>query len=135
MTIDRRSVLFGSLAAALAAPAKAVPLSRLGLDAAQFGVHPGAANDQSRALQQAIDQAARRRVPLWLAPGVYRAGDLKLTSGAHLAGVRGQSRIILTRGPSLFSADNADTITLSGLTLVGGQQKLPDGPRAGAYRW
>ncbi len=128
MDLTRRNLLAAAGTLALAAPAAAaVPLSRFGLDAAQFGVHPGGTSDQSRALQQAINQAARQRVPLWLAPGTYRAGDLKLTSGAHLAGVRGQSRIILTRGPSLFSADNADTITLSGLKLNGGQQKLPDG--------
>jgi uncharacterized secreted repeat protein (TIGR03808 family) len=128
MDLTRRKLLAaaGTLAVATHAVA-AVPLSRFGLDAAQFGVHPGSGNDQSRALQQAIDRAARQRVPLMLAPGVYRAGDLKLTSGAHLAGVRGMSRIVLTRGPSLFSAENADTITLSGLTLDGGRKKLPDG--------
>ena len=73
-----------------------------GLDAAQFGVRPGAASDQSGALQRAIDQAAQTRVPLMLAPGVYRAGDLKLPAGARLSGVRGATRLILTQGPSLL---------------------------------
>ena len=127
MTIDRRSVLFGSLAAALAAPAKAVPLSNFGLDAAHFGVRAGAPDDQSGALQRAIDQAARTRVPLLLAPGVYRAGDLTLPAGAQLTGVRGATRLILTRGPSLLSAGHADTVSLSGLTLDGGNQTLPAG--------
>ena len=53
-------------------------MSAHGLDAAQFGVRARRADDQSRALQRAIDEAARRRTPLMLAPGVYRAGDLKL---------------------------------------------------------
>jgi len=41
MIIDRRRLLLGSLtgAAAIATPALAAPLSRYGLDAAQFGVH------------------------------------------------------------------------------------------------
>jgi len=127
MNLNRRHLLTAAAsgAAILAIPAVAAPLSAFGLDAAHFGVRPGAAGDQSRALQRAIDQAARSRVPLMLAPGVYRAGDLKLPSGAHLAGVRGASRIILTRGPSLLSAENADTVMLSGLTFDGGAQPLP----------
>ena len=127
MTIDRRTVLLGSFAAALAAPAKAAPLSGFGLDAAHFGVRPGAAGDQSGALQRAIDQAARTRAPLMLAPGVYRAGGLTLPAGASLLGVRGATRLILTHGPSLLSAEHADTVSLSGLTLDGGGQTLPAG--------
>jgi uncharacterized secreted repeat protein (TIGR03808 family) len=101
MPIDRRSLLIGSLSGAVALT---VPLSAYGIDAAQFGVRPGALDDQSRALQRAIDQAARTRAPLILVPGVYRAGDLRLSDGAQLLGVRGATRLVLTRGPSLLSA-------------------------------
>ena len=62
-----------------------------------------------------------------LAPGVYRAGGLTLPAGASLAGVRGATRLILTHGPSLLSAEHADTISLTGLTLDGGGQTLPAG--------
>src|SRR6185437_16272517 len=126
MDIDRRCLLLGAAtgAATLAAPAA---LSAFGLDAAQFGVRPGAPDDQSHALQRAIDQAARSRTPLMLAPGVYRAGDLKLPAGAHLAGVRGATRLMLTTGPSLIGAHNADTVSLAGLVLDGGGQTLPEG--------
>jgi uncharacterized secreted repeat protein (TIGR03808 family) len=127
MTIDRRTVLLGSLAAALAAPAKAVQLSNFGLDAAHFGVRAGAPGDQSGALQRAIDEAARTRVPLLLAPGVYRTGGLTLPHGARLAGVPGATRLVYTQGPSLLSAGHAETISLSGLTLDGGNQTLPAG--------
>ncbi|MBI2716049.1 MAG: TIGR03808 family TAT-translocated repetitive protein [Rhizobiales bacterium] len=123
MPIDRRRLLTGSLAGAAIL---AAPVSAYGLDAAQFGVRPGAPDDQSRALQRAIDEAARRRTPLMLAPGVYRAGDLKLPSGAHVAGVRGATRLMLTRGPSLLSSAHAETVTLSGLTLEGGNQPLAE---------
>jgi uncharacterized secreted repeat protein (TIGR03808 family) len=127
MQTDRRRLLLASVtgAAALATPAIAAPLSAYGLDAAQFGVRPGAADDQSQKLQRALDQAAHTRVPLVLAPGVYRAGDLKLAAGAQFVGVRGATRIVLTRGPSLLSAEDADSVTLSGLTLEGGGQPLP----------
>jgi uncharacterized secreted repeat protein (TIGR03808 family) len=127
MSVDRRTVVLGSLAVAFAAPVKAAPLSNFGLDAAHFGVRAGAAGDQSAALQRAIDQAAQRRVPLMLAPGVYRAVGLTLPAGASLAGIRGATKLILTHGPSLFSAEHADTISLSGLTLDGGGQALPAG--------
>ncbi|MBI3705543.1 MAG: TIGR03808 family TAT-translocated repetitive protein [Rhizobiales bacterium] len=119
MPIDRRTLLAG--VALLAAP-----LSAYGLDAAQFGLRPGAPDDQSRKLQGAIWEAASQRVPLMLAPGIYRAGDLKLPSGAHVAGLRGATRLILTRGPSLLSSEHADGIALEGLTLEGGKRPLPE---------
>jgi uncharacterized secreted repeat protein (TIGR03808 family) len=127
MSLDRRTLLLSSLAAALAAPAKAAPLANFGLDAAHFGVRAGVASDQSAALQRAIDQAAQARAPLLLAPGVYRAGGLSLPAGAQLAGIRGATRLIFTQGPSLVSAEHADTISLSGLALEGGGQRLADG--------
>jgi len=72
MTIDRRTLMLGSFAGATvaAAPINAASVPAGGLDAAQFGLRPGAADDQSAKLQRAVDQAARTRVPLWLAPGV-----------------------------------------------------------------
>ena len=88
-------------------------------------MRPGAPDDQSRAFQRALDQAARTRAPLVLAPGVYRAGDLNLPAGAQLIGVRGATRLILTHGPSLLSTEGSDSVTLSGLTLEGGGQPLP----------
>jgi uncharacterized secreted repeat protein (TIGR03808 family) len=112
MSVDRRTVLLGSLVAAFAAPVKGAPLSTFGLDAAHFGVRPGATGDQSSVLQPAIDQAARTRAPLMLAPGVYRAGGLTLPAGASLVGIRGTTGLILTHGPSLISAEHADTAVL-----------------------
>ena len=129
MDLNRRHLLTAAAtgAAAIGAPANAAPLSASGLDAARFGVRPGAAGDQSGALQRAIDQAAKGRVPLMLAPGVYRVGGLTLPSGASLAGIRGATRLMLTQGPSLLSAAHADTVSLTGLTLDGGGRTLPAG--------
>jgi uncharacterized secreted repeat protein (TIGR03808 family) len=127
MELNRRHLLAGAAAASFVAPAKAAPLSTYGLDAAHFGVRAGAADDQSSALQRAIDQAAQARVPLMLAPGVYRAGGLTLPAGANLAGIRGATRLILTQGASLLSAEHAETISLSGLMLDGGGRTLAQG--------
>jgi uncharacterized secreted repeat protein (TIGR03808 family) len=130
MGFDRRQLLgIGAVAArtagtsslALAAP---TPLATFGLDAAHFGLRPGSGDDQTRALQSAIDAAARARAPLMIAPGAYRAGNLNLPAGAQLLGVRGATQIVLSEGPSLVSATGADHITLSGLTLDGGKRPL-----------
>jgi uncharacterized secreted repeat protein (TIGR03808 family) len=128
MTLNRRHLLAAAPLSALgfATAAGAAPSAAFGLDAAHFGIRAGSPDDQSARLQRAIDQAAQARLPLWLAPGVYRAGDLRLPAGAMLTGVRGAARLMLTHGPSLFSAEHADTVTLSGLTLDGGGQPLPE---------
>src|SRR5215470_8779047 len=113
MPIDRRRFLAGALTGVLALD---VPLSAYGLDAVPLGVRPGAAEDQSRALQRALEQASRTRAPLMLAPGVYRVGDVRLPDGAQLFGVRGATRLVMTRAPSLLSAQGGNNITISGLT-------------------
>ena len=123
--MDRRHFIAGSLAS-VAVPALAAPLSNYGLDAAQFGVRPGAPDDQTAKLQRAIGEATRTRAPLVLAPGVYRVGGLQLWTGAQLVGVRGATFLTFTGGNSLVSAENSDAVTLSGLTFQGGNGKLPD---------
>ena len=130
MSLDRRHFLTAVGAASVpfvAEHAVAAPLSILGVDALHFGVRAGSPDDQSRALQNAIDQAAGARVPLVLGPGVYRAGDLRLPSGGQIVGVRGATRLVLARGPSLISATRADMVGLTGLVLDGASQPLPDG--------
>ena len=100
MQIDRRH--FFALTAAAAAStaaspimaAPAAPISALGLDAGQFGLRPGSPDDQSRALQRAVDEAARARAPLAIAPGTYRVGGVKLAAGTQLIGARGATRLV-----------------------------------------
>src|SRR4051794_21310896 len=124
MSLDRRHFLSVTAvgAAAVADPfasqrAVAAPLSVLGVDALHFGVRAGSPEDQSRVLQSAIDQAAGARVPFVPGPGVSRAGDLNLSAGAQIVGVRGATRLVLTQGPSLISASRVDNIGLTGLVL------------------
>ena len=134
MSLDRRNFLTFSTvgAAAVTTPltggsAVAAPLSLLGVDALHLGVRAGSPDDQSRAMQNAIDQAAGARVPLVLGPGVYRVGDLRLPSGAQIVGVRGATRLLFTQGPSLVSGHRADLAGLTGLILDGGGIALPEG--------
>ena len=88
MSLDRRHFLAATTATgafsateALAAPSSAsssVPLSGLGVDAFHLGVRAGSPDDQTEILQRAIDRTAGARLPLILAPGVYRARGLVL---------------------------------------------------------
>src|SRR5882672_12565903 len=133
MDVNRRHLIGASaagVAGALAMPAdaaSAAPLaSSLGRDVTQFGVHPGSADDQTKALQRAIDEAARTRTPLALPPGVYRTGMLRLSSGTQLIGVRGATKLAFTGGASMVSGEGASSIGLANITLDGGGIKLPD---------
>jgi uncharacterized secreted repeat protein (TIGR03808 family) len=127
MTLDRRRLLqlsAGALALS-ATPVRAAPTSQRGRDATQFGVRSDSSEDQTVALQRAIDDAAQRRIPLALPPGNYRTGPLRLPSGAQINGVRGATRLAFTGGSSLFDSAGAETATLSGLVLDGGAIPLP----------
>ena len=132
MDVNRRH-LIGASAAGVASAlvmspnvARAAPLtSALGRDATQYGVRPGSPDDQTRALQRAIDEAARAQVPLALPPGVYRTGMLRLQNGTQLIGVRGATRLIFNGGASILSGEGADSIGLTNITLDGGRIPLP----------
>lgn len=132
MDLNRRHLIGAStvgVAGALAMPAdasRAAPLtSLLGRDATQYGVRPGSSEDQTRALQRAIDEAARAQIPLALPPGVYRTGLLRLPSGAQLIGVRGATKLVFTGGASAIQSDGSDAIGLTGITFDGGNIPLP----------
>ncbi len=133
MDTDRRHLLawtaaataLASASSAAAAPA-AAPVSALGIDAAQFGLRPGSGDDQSRALQRAVDETARTRSPLAIAPGTYQVGGVKLAPGTQIIGVRGATQLMLSESRPLFSAAAADHVGLSGLVLDGGKRPLPE---------
>ncbi|MFZ5714943.1 MAG: TIGR03808 family TAT-translocated repetitive protein [Bradyrhizobium sp.] len=131
MDLNRRHLIGAStvgVAGALAMPAdaaRAAPLtSLLGRDATQYGVRPGSNEDQTRALQRAIDEAARTQMPLALPPGIYRSGSLRLPNGAQLIGVRGATRLVFTGGASMIQSDGSDAIGLTGITFDGGNIPL-----------
>ena len=132
MDIDRRHLIGASaagVAGALAMPsdaARAAPLtSSLGRDATHYGVKPNSSDDQTRALQRAIDEAARAHAPLALPPGIYHTGELRLAPGSQLVGVRGATTLRFIGGASLVSSESTDHIGLSNLTLDGGGIAMP----------
>lgn len=133
MAIDRRELLGMSAAGAgstlLPTPSRAtpMPLGSLGLDVTHFGVNPGSPDDQSHALQRAIEASADARVPLWLPAGTYIAGDLVLPAGTQIYGIRGATRLLFGYGASIAASARADQVTLQGLIFDGNGRNLPDG--------
>jgi len=132
MDVNRRHLIGASAAGVAGAlamspdAARAAPLtSAIGRDATQYGVRPGSADDQTKNLQRAIDEAARAQVPLALPPGVYRTGLLRLQNGTQLIGVRGATKLVFNGGASMFLGEGAGHVGLTGLTLDGGSIPLP----------
>jgi uncharacterized secreted repeat protein (TIGR03808 family) len=97
------------------------------IDATTLGLRPGAAEDQSAIFQRVIERAAAAGAVLLLPPGKYRAGALQLPPYAAVAGVAGATSIVMSGGPSLFSATGSDHISISGLILDGAGMPLPEG--------
>jgi len=129
MTLNRRRFLIlGTAAAATVSPALAAPspLGTFGVEGSRFGLIPGSGEDQSRAFQRAINETARDRTPLMIAPGSYRVGNLQLPANAQLVGVRGATKLILSDSASLISATGVENVTLAGLMLDGQRRRLPE---------
>jgi uncharacterized secreted repeat protein (TIGR03808 family) len=139
MAIDRRHFIGATAATgaftatdAMAAPTPApatsntVPVSGLGVEAVHLGVRFNGTEDQTEALQRAIDRTAGARLPLILAPGVYRARGLVLPTGTRLVGVPGATRIVATDSAPIVVARGADHILLSGITFDGSGKALPE---------
>ena len=132
MDVNRRRLIGASVtgvAGALAVSpdaARAAPLtSTLGRDATQYGVRPGSPDDQTRALQRAIDEAARAQVPLALPPGIYRTGMLRFQNGTQLVGVRGATKFVFNGGASMLLGEGAGSIGITNVSLDGGGIPLP----------
>jgi uncharacterized secreted repeat protein (TIGR03808 family) len=99
---------------------------RAEIDAASLGIRPNAADDQSQALQRAIEHAAAARAVLRLPSGFYRAGALQLPPYAAIAGVAGATRIVMAGGPSMMAATGSDHVGISNLVLDGAGIPLPE---------
>jgi uncharacterized secreted repeat protein (TIGR03808 family) len=131
MTIDRRSFVSltaSASAAAIAAASSAFAAPQTSPDAAlvtgQIGLRPNATDDQTAALQRAIDQAASTRVPLTLGPGKYRAAGLTLPPGTQINGVAGATRLVANSAKPIIASTNAENIRLTGLIFDGGGQPM-----------
>jgi uncharacterized secreted repeat protein (TIGR03808 family) len=107
-----------------ARPVAPGPLGAFGLDATQFGLRPGSADDQSRRLQEALVEAARRSAPLVLPPGRYRVANVIVPDGTQLIGVNGASMLTAASAGPILTPRRIRRASLVGLTLDGGGFRL-----------
>ena len=136
MALSRRGLL---IAASIGAGASVAPASaradqndteRL-VHGGDAGLVPDAPEDQSAALQAAIDRAARSGGGLYLPPGVYRAHDIRIDRPVELRGAPGRSVLRSSGKGPLLSALDATHVTLFGLTFDGALEPFGDDGRYG----
>src|SRR5690606_13741932 len=87
------------------------------INAEEFGVRPGAVDDQSRAFQKMLDAAGERGDPVFLPPGDYVVSNIRFPRETRLTGVPGTTRIIYGGDGFLFVAEDASTVDLTGLSI------------------
>lgn len=125
----RRALLRGSFATAMLAGTAAATGTAMadaparandpGLDGAGLGLRPGAPDDQSAALQKALDAAVRSGRDLRLAPGRYRVSGVRLPAGTRLYGVPALTRLVQSGPGPVLTAQGAERIGVGGLTVEG----------------
>ncbi len=131
--LTRRSLLGGAVIAGLTVPVFPARAAgglftdiglRGGHDADLSVLLPDTADDQSRRLQQAIDEAAGAGRILRLPAGTYHFSNLTLPDGTRIAGVPGATRLVYTgRGHGLL-AEAGRSVWIEGLTIDGANQRL-----------
>lgn len=139
--MNRRGFLatgFGLAIGGLAAPAKAATLADLTVTAAirgsinaeEFGVRPGALDDQSRSFQKMLDAASEHGAPVFLPPGDYVVSNIRFPRETRLIGVPGTTRIVYGGRGFLFAAEDASTVDLTGLSIDGANRPLGEQAQA-----
>ncbi len=135
--LKRRTLLTTTLSAAcLSRPASAfaqafseaiTPVELRGaIDATTMGLVPGAADNQSRALQTLIDHSAARGVPVFLPAGRYQVSNLELPDGTRLCGVAGATRLVYGGDGHLLRADGVGRVEIADLVIDGANRWLAD---------
>ncbi|MGL4729415.1 MAG: TIGR03808 family TAT-translocated repetitive protein [Bosea sp. (in: a-proteobacteria)] len=126
MALSRRDALkmalFGTLATCAFTPqarARTSALGGYGLDATTLGLRPGAIDDQTRMLAAALNEAAKRQMPLILPPGRYAIAGLSLPDGARLIGVPGATQLVAAQAGPMIIGSKLRRLALSGLSIDG----------------
>lgn len=129
---NRRGFAAGAaLSAALPAPAAAAepPKDATWLDVRSFGAKGDGTTDDTKALQSAIDAAAARKGAVFVSPGTYLTGELRLRRNVALSGVAGWEyrnpggsilKLNDAKARCLLNITGALGSTVDGLSLEGG---------------
>ena len=91
-----------------------------------WGVRPGALDNQSVALQEAINRSAQDGQPLFMPAGDYLVSNIDLPSGITIVGVPGRTRIRYAGDGHLMFGTNVRDVRLEGLVLDGNNRPLAD---------
>lgn len=136
--LNRRSLLMGAAALPLAALAQRVPAAaatlpglekasmRGSIDSLEFGVRPGALDDQSKAFSRMLKEASDTDTPVFLPAGTYVVSNLALPRRVRLSGVPGATRIVYGGDGHLMLAEETDLIDLSGILFDGANRWIGD---------
>jgi polygalacturonase len=109
------AALFGVPTAEAAAPAQA----GFGKTVLDFGIVPDAWEDQSAAMQKAIDALTAAGQPIIIPAGRYRVSKLQLASRASVFGVPGLTVLSAPLATSVFESTKAQDLSFRGLTFSG----------------
>ena len=136
--LNRRSLLAGAAALPLAALARRVPAAaatlpglenasmRGSIDSVEFGVRPGALDDQSRVFSRMLEKASDTDTPVFLPAGTYVVSNLVLPRRVRLSGVPGATRIVYGGDGHLMLAEETDLVDLSGILFDGANRWIGD---------
>jgi len=126
----RRHVIagLGGLAASISMPRLARPAQGT-INAAQSGLIPNAAHDQTEAFNALLRTAGATGAQLFLPSGIYIVSGLRFPAYVNLLGLTGQSRIKLGGTGYLARASGSDHVQISGLVLDGNNQPLAKNAR------
>jgi uncharacterized secreted repeat protein (TIGR03808 family) len=138
--MDRRMFLSGALGVAALSPAAAaaaVPSSvgaggggaaplRRTLNANEYGVEAGSADNQSPNLQRLVNDASAANQQIFLPPGRYVVSNLTLPQRTRLHGIPGATMLVFGGNGHMMVGENADIIELIGLTIDGANAPLAD---------
>jgi uncharacterized secreted repeat protein (TIGR03808 family) len=78
-------------------------------------------------MQRAVETAAGSRMPLRLAPGAYKVGEIRLPANTQIHWACAAPPAWCSRaGRPVITAPRADMVTLSGLVVEGNGKALPE---------
>lgn len=96
------------------------------IDAAGFGVNAGAPDDQTVALQAALNAASEADQPLFLQPGRYLVSSIALPRRARLIGIAGATTLVHSGGGRFVVGYDSDLVHLTDLVFDGGDLPLDE---------
>jgi len=111
--------------AALAASAAILPVLRGtaraadAIDAAAYGAVPGSPDDQSAAIQAALDAASAADATLFLPAGRYRVANLVLPERCRITGVAGSSVLAFGGGAHVLSGRRCSIVRIDSIVIDG----------------